>query len=78
MFLRSTFLTSSALALLVFLAATPGTSSAQTTSSCEMLCIDLYDPVCGSNNKTYSNDCYLKLAQCTDKTLTLAKTGECG
>ncbi|KAF0715060.1 Aste57867_3590 [Aphanomyces stellatus] len=76
MFLRSSLLISTAL---VFLAA-PQSTTAQSTnsSSCEMMCIDLYDPVCGSNNKTYSNDCYLKLAQCTDKTLTLAKTGECG
>ena len=22
------------------------------------ICIEIYDPVCGCNNKTYSNECY--------------------
>lgn len=24
----------------------------------DMVCIEIFDPVCGCNNKTYSNDCY--------------------
>ena len=24
----------------------------------ELVCIEIYQPVCGCNNKTYSNDCY--------------------
>ncbi len=34
-----------------------------TNESC--VCIDMYDPVCGCNNKTYSNSCY---AECSGVT----------
>ncbi|KAG2515894.1 hypothetical protein JM16_007678 [Phytophthora kernoviae] len=44
----------------------------------EFVCLTVYKPVCGSDGQTYGNDCELKRAQCTDPTLTLAYTGECG
>lgn len=25
-----------------------------------ILCLEIYDPVCGCNSKTYANDCYAK------------------
>ena len=31
---------------------------------CPEMCIMLYDPVCGSDFVTYSNECYLEIAKC--------------
>ena len=30
------------------------------------VCIEIYDPVCGCNNKTYSNSCYAENAGVTE------------
>ena len=31
---------------------------------CDFLCLQIYDPVCGSDGKTYSNACMLRLKDC--------------
>jgi len=35
-------------------------------------------PVCGSNGKTYPNQCVLEAATCSDPSIKLVKKGECG
>ncbi|ETV75918.1 hypothetical protein H257_09879 [Aphanomyces astaci] len=47
-------------------------------AQCEMECIDVYEPVCGSNGKTYSNKCRLDVDACSTKTeITVVSAGEC-
>lgn len=41
------------------------------------VCNLIYAPVCGSDGKTYSNECSLKCAQNQKKNLKLKHTGEC-
>eukprot|EP00123_Amoebidium_parasiticum_P011343 comp20662_c0_seq1/m.26815 comp20662_c0_seq1/g.26815 ORF comp20662_c0_seq1/g.26815 comp20662_c0_seq1/m.26815 type:complete len:401 (-) comp20662_c0_seq1:297-1499(-) len=45
--------------------------------NCDIVCNALWDPVCGSNGKTYSNDCALKAASCRDDTIKKVSGGEC-
>ena len=47
-------------------------------SECEQKCTSHYLPVCGSDGKSYSNVCSLKVASCkTEKGLTLSHFGLC-
>ncbi|KAG6583057.1 Protease inhibitor protein [Phytophthora cinnamomi] len=56
-----------------------GSSGRGSGTSClqEFACLDVYAPVCGSDGQTYSNQCFLSRAQCSDLTLTVASSGEC-
>ena len=48
-------------------------------TDCPQLCTSDYTPVCGTDSKTYSNECAMEVAACKDgKTdLTVAYVGEC-
>lgn len=43
----------------------------------EFACLEVFDPVCGSDGQTYSSDCFLALAHCADSSITQTHTGEC-
>ena len=45
---------------------------------CNIACIKIYDPVCGTNGKTYDNECILKAEACAEKkNFTVDYKGEC-
>ena len=52
----------------------------QTTAECkcDFACIEIYAPVCGTDGKTYSNDCHMTRQACIDqKNITVSYKGEC-
>ena len=45
---------------------------------CDISCTADYSPVCGSDGKTYANQCILKAEACLQKTtITVTKAGKC-
>jgi hypothetical protein len=51
----------------------------QDKKTCTVGCPEIYSPICGSDGKTYENDCKLSQKNCLDDTLTVTKVsvGEC-
>ena len=52
----------------------------QTTAqcTCDIVCIEIYAPVCGTDGKTYGNDCHMRRQACIDqKNIIVCYKGEC-
>ncbi|XP_063607237.1 turripeptide Ici9.1-like [Penaeus indicus] len=49
-----------------------------TSSRCPLaFCSGTYDPVCGSDGRTYLNECVLESTKCLKPGLKFARPGEC-
>ncbi|XP_033124213.1 uncharacterized protein LOC117122644 [Anneissia japonica] len=53
-------------------------SDAEKKSECSsMVCLGTVDPVCGTDDKNYANECKLTVAACKNKDLKIRHKGEC-
>ncbi|KAL4138928.1 hypothetical protein PRIC2_002428 [Phytophthora ramorum] len=43
-----------------------GSKSGSSDMACPGACLDVYDPVSDESGKTYSNECYMRMAKCKD------------
>lgn len=46
-------------------------------NACPKVCPELYHPVCGSNNKIYSNECFLRIENCGKNDVQIVDMSEC-
>ncbi|XP_037789653.1 four-domain proteases inhibitor-like [Penaeus monodon] len=63
--------------LVIFISVSAGHYLHTNNRKCVATCPDLSDPVCGSNQVTYDNDCLLERAQCEDLSLHKVAEGPC-
>ena len=55
------------------------TNEEEKEKECTLMCQRIYDPVCGSDGRTYTNTCELEAEACVRKSsLQLAYKGTCG